>query len=98
MLAYWEDERAFQAGDEPKGSVPLMRIAKVQHDRSSHSGRSVVVTHVQHHERKDMIILLHSDSEAREFAYKLWELISKVRSKWDDMYPSSLRRAATGPL
>lgn len=90
-LAYWENGKAFQSDALPKGSIRLLKILKVQQDDSQHGGRAVIIRHADGGERKEMLICFHSTVEAREFAYKLWELISKLRGKWNSENPDSVR-------
>jgi len=92
-LAYWESESDFLTGAEPMGSVPLWRIAKVSNDDRCHNGRLVVVRHVLNGERVEMHILLLTRADAQEFAYQLWELISKVRSQWRDEHIATVKSA-----
>jgi hypothetical protein len=92
-LVYWQSRRDHLSGAPPKGSISLLKILKVQHDQVSHDGRGVVIKHHYDGHRKEMLLLLSTKVEAREFAYKLWEFISKVRSEWSLQCEDSISRA-----
>eukprot|EP00427_Karlodinium_veneficum_P022962 CAMPEP_0169116086 /NCGR_PEP_ID=MMETSP1015-20121227/29690_1 /TAXON_ID=342587 /ORGANISM="Karlodinium micrum, Strain CCMP2283" /LENGTH=225 /DNA_ID=CAMNT_0009178585 /DNA_START=195 /DNA_END=872 /DNA_ORIENTATION=+ len=88
-LAYWEDEECFKSGEKPKGCISLLRIVKVQHERSTSKGqRGVLVKHKKpsseskKQEVTDLLLLLPDRQSAKEFSYALWELLQKIRDQW----------------
>lgn len=96
-LAWWDNERACTKGDKPKGYISLLRITRVHHERVSMDARGVLVKHKKGDSPQEFLFLLPTKREAQEFAYMLWEFLSKLRGEWNAHHPSiSMAATASG--
>eukprot|EP00747_Dinoflagellata_sp_TGD_P166970 gnl/TRDRNA2_/TRDRNA2_190600_c0_seq1.p1 gnl/TRDRNA2_/TRDRNA2_190600_c0~~gnl/TRDRNA2_/TRDRNA2_190600_c0_seq1.p1 ORF type:complete len:264 (+),score=48.21 gnl/TRDRNA2_/TRDRNA2_190600_c0_seq1:69-860(+) len=87
-LLYWESEAAWRQNADPKGYVPLLRIAKVHHvckDKNGCvlDGCTVKIRHKELNEKEatEFEILFPSYQAAQEWSYVLWLMISKLRQQ-----------------
>lgn len=81
QLAYWETERSFKQNTVPKGSVGLMKIAKVWVSKDDNRGRSVVVKHKDKDQMNELVLCFPTKRDADEWSYALWDFISKLRGQ-----------------
>jgi hypothetical protein len=81
QLAYWETHAAYKQGNQPKGHVMLLKIAKVWVSKDDARGKSVVVKHKLNNEMNEMTLCFPTKRDAEEWSYALWEFISKLRGQ-----------------
>lgn len=86
QLAYWENERSWKQNAVPKGSVCLMKIAKVWVSKDDNRGRSVVVKHKDKDQMNELVLCFPTKRDADEWSYALWDFISKLRGHEQDQY------------
>merc|ERR1719162_1012482 len=79
QLAYWENESQFRQLAVPKGSVVLLKIAKVAVSKEDSRGRSVIVKHKSGDDMHELVLCFPTKRDAEEWSYTLWEFISKLR-------------------
>lgn len=75
-LSYWESEHEFRAGREPKGSVPLRFISKVQAARER---GMVTVKHKMEESAHELVLLFDDRRRAEEWSFALWSVLAKLR-------------------
>lgn len=85
-FGWWESEEAFLKGDDPKGSMDLKAILKVQTWKDEKSGRGVLVKYNASSEKNEMepaemIIMFERKLEADEWGFAFWQLLNKLRQK-----------------
>lgn len=80
-LAWWETVEAFRTGQKPKGTVPLLKIAKVDTLREDKTGKSIVVKHKTEGIMHELILVFEHSRDAEEWSYTLWTLIALVRGE-----------------
>lgn len=86
VVAYWEDKSGFTSNSTPKGHMSLLRIAKVQHLEHQYDGCGVMIKHKPDDDFQEVIFILPTRHEAREFCYTLWEFIAKIRSHMHEFH------------
>lgn len=86
QLAYWENEKTFKQNAVAKGSVSLMKIAKVWVSKDDNRGRSVVVKHKDKDQMNELVLCFPTKRDADEWSYALWDFISKLRGHDQDQY------------
>lgn len=84
-LSVWRDKSSFLAKDPPRGSIEIMKIAKVSWDRNCPSGNRVIIKHLAgDKEFQELVVQMATKSEAEEWAYALWDFIARLRDSLDD--------------
>lgn len=90
-LTWYESGKAFSTGSAaPKGSVPLMKIAKVDIYKDDKTGKSVNVKHKHNQEMHELVLVFATNRDAEEWSYALWEFISLIRGQ-STAQPSGLQ-------
>jgi len=92
QLAYWESATGYKQGATPKGTIQLMKIAKVCVSKDDARGRSVIVKHKSGDDMQELVLCFPTKRDAEEWSYALWEFISKLRG---DKTGNSFHRAPT---
>lgn len=89
-LSWWESADACRTGSAaPKGTVPLLKIAKVDISKDDKHGLSVVVKHKHNQQMHELVLVFPTNRDAEEWSYALWEFISLVRGQSTAVYSLS---------
>jgi len=85
-FGWWENEEALTQGLDPKGSMDLMAIVKVQTYKDDKSGRGVVIRYNAPNEKNEMepsemVLMFPTKRDADEWGYSLWSFLSKLRTR-----------------
>jgi len=80
-LAYWEDAKAYKEGRPEKGSVELMKIAKVSWNKEDGTGLSVKVKHKLKDQFCEMLLRFPTKSDAEKWSYAFYTFVEKIREK-----------------
>lgn len=101
-FGWWESEEAWTQGLDPKGTMDLMAIVKVQTYKDDKSGRGVVIKYNAPNEKNEMepcemVLMFPTKRDADEWGYSLWSFLSKLRTRaTDGAFLSRSSMAPTG--